>query len=291
MIIQVLRLTRWELFKVRKRWMPSILLAVAIAITQLPIWGMFFSYGNVVRADFEVYHGPMGADGLASVTRFRCAEVDDASVAAAMTRVPEEERERVLAEIEADREHCPDLLEEVERERQRLRQFFVLPDSISNGLVVAQNIGAVLIMILAGSAMGGEYGWGTLRTALTRGTGRWQFLKAKALSVLLLAGLGLLGVSLTVAAGILIGASLISEGSVGLAGSGEWSTAFTLFGKTLYVMVPYAILVVFMSVLTSSSSMGIALSQADLRRCGTHPDCPSAGPPQPVSLPQGGLSD
>ena len=31
--------------------------------------------------------------------------------------------------------------------------------------------------------------------------------------------------------------------------------------------------------------------QADLRRCGTHPDCPSAGPPQPVSLPQGGLSD
>ena len=28
-----------------------------------------------------------------------------------------------------------------------------------------------------------------------------------------------------------------------------------------------------------------------LRRCGTHPDCPSAGPPEPVSLPQGGLPD
>ena len=82
------------------------------------------------------------------------------------------------------------------------------------------------------------------------------------MSVLLLAGLGLLGVCLAVAASSLIGASLISEGSVGLAGSGEWSTALTLFGKTLYVMVPYAILAVFLSVLTSSSSMGIALSLA-----------------------------
>ena len=167
MIAQVLRLTRWEFFKVRKRWMPWILLAVAVAITQLSIWGVFFSYGNVVEADFEVYHGPVGADGSASVTRFRCAEVDDAAIAAAMTRVPEQERERVLAEIEAGREHCPDLLEEVERERHRLRQFFVLPDSISNGLAVAQTVGVILIMILAASAMGGEYGWGTLRTALT----------------------------------------------------------------------------------------------------------------------------
>ena len=179
-----------------------------------------------------------------------------------MTRVPEQERERVLAEIEAGREHCPDLLEEVERERHRLRQFFVLPDSISNGLAVAQTVGVILIMILAGSAMGGEYGWGTLRTALIRGIGRWQFLKAKALSVLLLAGLGLLGVCLAVAASSLIGASLISEGSVGLAGSGEWSTALTLFGKTLYAIVPYAILALFLAVLTSSASMGISISLA-----------------------------
>ncbi len=31
--------------------------------------------------------------------------------------------------------------------------------------------------------------------------------------------------------------------------------------------------------------------QTGLRRCGTHPDCPSAGPPQPVSLSEGRLSD
>ena len=31
--------------------------------------------------------------------------------------------------------------------------------------------------------------------------------------------------------------------------------------------------------------------QRGLRRCGTHPDCPSTGPPQPVALSEGRLSD
>ena len=33
MMTQVLRLTRWELFKLRKRWMPWILLGIVVAIT------------------------------------------------------------------------------------------------------------------------------------------------------------------------------------------------------------------------------------------------------------------
>ena len=46
--------------------------------------------------------------------------------------------------------------------------------------------------------MGVEYGWGTLRTALAGGAGRWQFLVAKGLSVIVLTGIGLLIASLTV---------------------------------------------------------------------------------------------
>ena len=38
MMIQVLRLTRWELFKLRKRWMPWILLGIVVVITQLILW-------------------------------------------------------------------------------------------------------------------------------------------------------------------------------------------------------------------------------------------------------------
>ena len=115
MIAQVLRLTRWEWFKLRKRWMPWILLGIAVALCQVFLWGMFYSYN----------------DRLA----------------------------------------------------------------------------------------------------------------------------------LTVAVSSLIAASLLVDDG-GLTDSGEWSTAAVMFGKAVYGLMPYAILALFLSVLTSSSSMGIAMSLA-----------------------------
>ena len=135
------------------------------------------------------------------------------------------------------------------------RGAFVLPDSVANG------IGIVLIMILAASALGTEYGWGTLRGTLTRGVSRWQFLGAKALSLLLMGAVGLIIVALTVAVSSLIAASLLVDDG-GLADSGQWSTVAVMFGKAVYGLIPYAILALFLSVLTSSSSLGIALSVA-----------------------------
>ena len=44
MMIQVLRLTRWDLFKLRKRWMPWILLGIVVVITQLILWGNYAAY-------------------------------------------------------------------------------------------------------------------------------------------------------------------------------------------------------------------------------------------------------
>ena len=54
-----------------------------------------------------------------------------------------------------------------------------------------------------------EYGWGTLRGTLTRGVNRWQFLGAKALSLLLLGAGGFIIVALTVTVSSLIAASLL----------------------------------------------------------------------------------
>ena len=78
------------------------------------------------------------------------------------------------------------------------------PGSLANGLGVAHYIGVLLVMILGASVIGTEYGWGTLRTALTRGTERWQFLGAKALSLVLLSAAGLIVVLLTVVVSSLI---------------------------------------------------------------------------------------
>ena len=117
-------------------------------------------------------------------------------------------------------------------------------------------------MILGASTVGGEYGWGTLRTALTKGTGRWQFLGAKSLSLVLFSVAGLLVVSLTVVVSSLIAASLTLGDGGGLVGAGQWSTVAVMFGKATYVLVAYAILALFLTVLTSSSSMGVATSLA-----------------------------
>ena len=185
MIVQVLRLTRWELFKVRKRWMPWILLAVAIVVVQATLWGFYAAYGSVDDPEIIVYHGPLDEDGWSSRTAFSCDDVDDAMIESAMERVPEEELESVLAEIEEQREWCPGGPAGA-AERQRHREVFVLPGSLASGLGVAHYIGVFLVMILGASALGSEYGWGTLRTALTGGTRRWQFLGAKALALVLL---------------------------------------------------------------------------------------------------------
>ena len=99
-----------------------------------------------------------------------------------------------------------------------------------------------------------------MRTALARGVGRWQFLGAKGLSLILLSGAGLVIASLTVVVASLIAASLVSNDVGGIAGAGQWSTVAVMFGKAVYGLAPYAVLALFVTVLTSSSSMGIAIS-------------------------------
>ena len=65
-------------------------------------------------------------------------------------------------------------------------EMFAFPDQPHQRLIVGRGFGGILIMILAASLIGSEYGWGALRTVLTKGTGRWPLLASK---LLLLAGL------------------------------------------------------------------------------------------------------
>ena len=256
MIAQVLRLTRWELFKVRKRWMPWILLVVTLVVVQATLWGFYAAYGNVGN---EYNDGYPGVRGIVTIS---CAEILDGTAAAKAETVIEEMREDARKRIEQRRERgrCPSIIEQIEDDRERHRGFFVLPGGLANSLGVAHYIGVFLVMVLGASSMGVEYGWGTLRTALARGTGRWQFLGAKALSLVLLSAAGLLVVSLTVTISSLITASLTLGDGGGMVGSGQWSTAAVMFGKVVYGLVPFVILALFFTILTSSSSMGIAMS-------------------------------
>ena len=46
MIVEVLSLVRWEWFKLRRRWMPWILLATLALVTQIAIWGIWFAFND-----------------------------------------------------------------------------------------------------------------------------------------------------------------------------------------------------------------------------------------------------
>ena len=266
MIVSMLRLTRWEWFKLRKRWMPWILLVIAVVVAQSFLWSRFYSYNDYPsieeRTTFDL-PGPPDSAGDPTFIPVSCVDIWEGTAEAKVEQSDETHREDVLRMMELflGEEMCQEHLEDEVLFRDSTRQTFVLPNSLSNGLAVAHSIGVILIMILASSVLGTEYGWGTLRGTLTRGVNRWQFLGAKALSLLLLSAGGLIIVALTVAVSSLIAASLLVDDG-GLTDSGEWSTAAVMFGKAVYGVIPYAILALFLSVLTSSTSLGIAFSVA-----------------------------
>lgn len=137
-------------------------------------------------------------------------------------------------------------------------EMFAFPTSLANGLIVGRGSAAILMMILAASLIGSEYGWGALRTVLTKGTGRWPLLASK---LLLLTGLsvGALIVA-TAALGVSSVIALTTLDTNWIAASADWSGLGIGFGKAVYGMLPYIALAVFAAVVTSSTGAAIGIS-------------------------------
>ena len=271
MIAQVVRLTRWEWFKLRKRWIPWILLVIAVVVAQSFLWSSYISYETTEIGGSYSLPGPEERDRVLDpnqdrVTRtievaeedpviFGCEGVRKGELPPEVQSMSEEDQAQVFA-------ICADEAEQERLSRELSRRSFILPDSLVRSLGFAHTIGAMLVLIMASLAMGVEYSWGTLRGVLTRGVLRWQFLGAKASLLVLMVAAGLLILSLTVVASSLVAALLTQHEGGGLADSGEWRTAAVMFGKMVYALTPYVILALFLSVLTASSSIGVALSLA-----------------------------
>ena len=87
MIADILRLTRWELFKLRRRWMPWILLFIALAVVQATLWGFYSAYHNI---DDPSAGGYPGRSGIVTIT---CADIMDGTADAKVERVSDDFRE------------------------------------------------------------------------------------------------------------------------------------------------------------------------------------------------------
>ena len=180
MIAQVLRLTVWEWFKLRRRWQPWILLAVAIVLAQVGLWVSYVAYHNEslqeIMSGGSSSFGTGYEEGGETITvQTNCAEIVNGKTPEGIDKLPEDQRKEFLEDLERFREESCSGVEA----REEIRKGFALPSAIPSSISAMFDIAAFLVLILTASALGTEYGWGTLRTALTRGTGRWQLLSSK----------------------------------------------------------------------------------------------------------------
>ena len=187
MAMQVALLTRWEWFKLRRRWVPWILLGFVLVLEQVIFWL------SVTLGDDLSYQSPT--------------------------------------------------------------------ENIANGLGVTSFFGPFIAIVLAASVLGGEYGWGTLRPALSRGAGRWPFLASKVAIVALFTAALLIILSITVAiSGFIAEAILTPDPEAEGYGAISWLDLLALYGRMVYSFLPYIALALMMVVLTTSNGVGVGLS-------------------------------
>ncbi|MEI6137290.1 MAG: ABC transporter permease subunit, partial [Chloroflexota bacterium] len=230
MIAMIARATRWEWFKLRRRWMPWILLVILLLFSQLGVWSSFVGYRQL-ESGGEIISSATGQAGRP--TTVRCADV-----LAEPPNMPGAEP-AVGAGLRAQ---CSQLAVQRAQQLPMIYGRFTLPGSITQALGTASAIGGILIAVLAASTVGVEYSWGTMRTALVRGTGRWQYLAGK-LAVLLLAALGALVVIAVVTAVSSTIASALTPAPAGFVVP-AWSAAFEAVGRAWFGFVPMIALVV-----------------------------------------------
>lgn len=150
-------LVRLELFKLRKRWLPWILLTVMAAFLAMGQFGMLAAYQSTKSAP------PPPAE-----------ETPDF--------LPQEQREEMIKQQQAGHQQFLD----------RMAETLTYPRALEGIFGISQSVGGILLVILTASVVGGEYAWGTVRVALARGIGRRNYLTAKLIAVMLLSLLGLL---------------------------------------------------------------------------------------------------
>jgi len=240
----------WEWFKLRRRWMLWILLAFAILFAQLAVWGSFFSYQNLrtTGGEITVPATLQSQQGRAPRT-LACNDLLSGDPA----RQPTDLDAQVLDGMRAQ---CRQQLATQPQRLQRAYENLTLPGSIPLALGTLQTLGLILIAVLTASAIGIDYGAGTLRSVLVQGTGRWPYLAAKLLVLVVLAGLALIVATVSVAISSAIAERLAAPAA---ASTATWSSAGIALWKAWLSLIPYITLTTFVTVLARSSAAGMAI--------------------------------
>lgn len=134
-----------------------------------------------------------------------------------------------------------------------------LPFSLLITGKIIEYVGLVLIVILAGTIVGGEYGVGTVRVLLTRGPTRTQYLLAKVLAILVRIAMSTV---ILLAIGIIVGA--LYSLPTGINGDFGFFTGDWVLHAIIYILLLmlklfiYAIIALSLATLGRSTAAGVA---------------------------------
>lgn len=131
----------------------------------------------------------------------------------------------------------------------------VLPWSLPSLLDLTQYLGAIVLTILAASAVATEHGWGTVRQALIRGQTRSQYLTTKLLGLAVVGGIGFL---LVLALGVLVSAILTAIEDRASPGAPSAFEVFLMILRAAYAILPYMLLAFCLAVVGRSTTLGVA---------------------------------
>jgi ABC-type transport system involved in multi-copper enzyme maturation permease subunit len=251
MIGKIANLAVWEWFKLRRRWMLWILLAFTILFAQLAVWGSFFSYQNLrsTGGEITVPATLQSQQGRAPRT-VSCNDLLSADPARQPTDLDAQVVDGLRAQCRVQAVAQPQRL-------QRAYENFTLPGSIPLALGTLQALGLILIAVLTASAIGIDYGAGTLRSVLVQGTGRWPYLAAKLVTLVVLAGLALVVAVVTIVISSSVAERIVAAPAAPT--SATWSAAGIALWKAWLSLVPYITLTAFVTVLARSSAAGMAI--------------------------------
>ena len=117
-------------------------------------------------------------------------------------------------------------------------------------------LGGVFAVILTAGAMGSEYSWGTLRTQLARHPSRGRYLIGK---VVVLLALLVAAMLLTLLLGAIVGAALgLLAGGAGVLSASDLAALPLALLRALYVLLPYVLLTLCLTVVSRSLLVGVA---------------------------------
>lgn len=236
-ITQTWRLARWFLYASRRRLMSKVLLGILAG-------GFILVLGFVLIAYVATSNNP--------------PQSQVCPPAALQTQAAQQGAPNGPSCFEMSQQELAQARTQWQQQVQTVRQELTFPTVLSLAGGYTAFMGLVLLVILGGSIVGGEYGSGTIRLSLARGVGRGQLIAAQVVALAILA-LFTMAVTLVLSSlfGLTVGPAI--GGKIPAFPAGGVLEVLGYWGLLSFQIFAYALIGLFMGTLARSTAAAIAV--------------------------------